>query len=66
MYPKINKEENLTKIAKLLYIILTTADEREKYVKMVQSNYFDNCGPCHIFEILNLFDSESQLFILNL
>ena len=66
MYPKINKEENLTKIAKLLYIFLTTADEREKYAKMVQSNYFDNCGPCYIFEILNLFDSESQLFILNL
>ena len=40
MYSKLNKEQNLRKVAKLLYIFLTTPDEVEKYV---QSNSSDNC-----------------------
>ena len=35
MYSEIKKEENLTKIGKLLFILLTTDDEREKYAKKV-------------------------------
>ena len=66
MYSEIKKEENLTKIGKLLFIFLTTDDEREKHAKKVHSNYFGNLGPCYITEVLNLFDSGSQLFILNL
>ena len=66
MFSEIKKEENLTKIGKLLFIFLTTDDEREKYAKKVHSKYFGNCGPCYIIEILNFFDSGSQLFILNL
>ena len=46
------EEQNLRKIAKLLYIVLTTPDEVEKYV---QSNSSDNCIHCYNVDILNLF-----------
>ena len=50
----IRKEENLRKVAKLLYIILATPDE-------VQSSSSDNCVHHYNVEILNLFDPELQL-----
>ena len=40
LYSKLNKEQNPRKVAKSLYIFLTTPDEVEKYM---QSSFFDNC-----------------------
>ena len=61
LYSKLNEEQNLRKVAKLLYIFLTTPDEVEKYAKMMQSNSSDNCvHRCNI-KILNLFDKELHL-----
>ena len=36
LYSKLSEEQNLRKLAKLLYIFLTIPDEVEKYAKMVQ------------------------------
>ena len=57
-FKSIREEQNLRKVAKLLYIFLTTPHEGEKYV---QSNSSDNCIHRYNVEILNLFDSELQL-----
>ena len=46
------EDQNLRKIAKLLYIVLTTPDAVQKYV---QSNSSDNCIHCYNVDILNLF-----------
>ena len=35
LYFKVSEEQNLRKVAKLLYIFLTTPDEVEKYAKMM-------------------------------
>ena len=50
----LNKEQNLRKVAKPLYKLLTTPDE-------VQSNSSDNCIHHYNVRILNLFDPELQL-----
>ena len=42
----------------MLYIFLTTPDEREKYL---QSDSSDNCIHHYNVEILNIFDPELQL-----
>ena len=47
------EEQNLRKVAKLLYIFLTTPNEVEKHV---QSNSSDNCVHHYNVDILNLFD----------
>ena len=57
-YFKSIKEQNLRKVAKSLYIFLTTPDEVEK---SVQSNSYDNCMHHYNVEILNVFDPELQL-----
>ena len=57
LYYKLNEEQNLRKVAKSLYISLTTSDKVEKYV---QSDFSDNCVRRYNIKILNLFDSESQ------
>ena len=57
-FKSIIEEQNLRKVAKSLYIVVTTPDEVEKYV---QSNYSDNCIYFYKVEILNLFDPELQL-----
>ena len=57
-FKSIREEQNLRKVAKLLYISLTTPDEVEKYV---QSNSSDNCVHHYNVEILNLFDRELQM-----
>ena len=57
-YKSIREEQNLRKVAKLLYIFLITPDEVEKYV---QSNSSDNCVHYYNVEILNLFEPELQL-----
>ena len=54
----IKEEQNLRKVAKFLYIFLTTPNEVEKYV---QPNSYDNCIHHYNVEILNLFNPELQL-----
>ena len=61
LYSKLNEEQSLRKVAKLLFIFLTTSDEVEQYAKMMQSNSSDNCVHCYNVEILNLFYPELQL-----
>ena len=59
-YKSINEEQNLGKVAKSLYIFLTTPVEVNKYV---QSNSDDNCIHHYNVEILNFFfDADLQLF----
>ena len=55
LYSKLSEEQNLRKVAKSLYIFLTTQ-------KDVQSNSSGNSIDCYNVEILNLFDPELQLF----
>ena len=51
-FKSIREEQNLRKVAKSLYIFLTTPDEVEKYV---QSNFSDNCYiHCYNVGILNI------------
>ena len=57
LYYKLNEEQNLRKVAKSLYISLTTSDKVEKYV---QSDFSNNCVHRYNIKILNLFDSELQ------
>ena len=57
-FNSIREEQNLRKVAKSLYIFLTTPDKVEKYV---QSNSSDNCIHRYNVEILNTFDPELQL-----
>ena len=58
-YFKSTKEEqSLRKVAKSIYIFLTTPDEAERYV---QSNSSDNCVHHYNVDILNLFDPQLQL-----
>ena len=61
MYSKLNKKQNLRKVAKLLYIFIRTPDEIEKYVEIMQSNVPDNCIPCYNVKFLNIFNPELQL-----
>ena len=42
-------------------MFLTTPDEVEKYVKIIQSNSSDNCIHCYNDESLNIFHPEAQL-----
>ena len=56
-FKTIRGEQNLEKVAKLLFIFLTAPDEVEKYV---ESNYSDNCVHYNV-EILDNFDPELQL-----
>ena len=46
LYSKLSEEQNLKKVAELLYIFLTTLDEVEKYDEVMQSSSSDNCI-CH-------------------
>ena len=57
LHSKLNKsyKMNLTKVPKSLYTFLIIPDEVEKYAKIIQSNYSDNCVHCYHM-ILNLFD----------
>ena len=49
----------------LLYIFLTTPDEIEKYVEIMQSSFSDNCLCYYNIKVLNLFDTELQLINTN-
>ena len=51
-FKSIREEQNLTQVAKLIYIFLTTPDEVGKYVQSYSSNNY-----IHLYnvEILNLF-----------
>ena len=48
------------KAAELLYIFLSTPDEVEKHVEIMQSNSSDKYVYHYNIEILNLFDPELQ------
>ena len=61
LYSKLSEKQNFIKVVELLYIFLTTPDEVEKYVDMIQSSYSDNCISHFDIKILNLFDPELQL-----
>ena len=41
LYSKLTQEQNIRKVAELLYIFLTTSDEVEKDAKIMQSNSSD-------------------------
>ena len=43
LYSKLSGEQNLRKVADLLYISLKAPHEVEKYSKITQSNSSDNC-----------------------
>ena len=58
-YSNLKQEQDVTK---LLYIFLKTPDKVSKHGKMMQSNVSDNCVHHYNIEILNLFDSDFQLF----
>ena len=60
-YSKLSEEQNLRKVAESLYIFLATPDEVEKYAKMMQSSYSDNCIQGYNIMIVNLSDPELQL-----
>ena len=57
-FKTIREEKNVRKVAKSLYIFLTTPDDVEKYL---QSNSSDNYVHHYNVDILNLFDPELQL-----
>ena len=61
LYLKIIEEKNVRKVFKMIYIFLTAPDEVEKYAKMMQSNFSDNCVHRYNIMTLNLFDSELQV-----
>ena len=54
------KNKILEKVAKSLFIFVTTPNEVEKYPKIMQSNSSVNCIHCYNIQILNLFDPELQ------
>ena len=41
LHSKLSEQQNLRKVAESLYIFLTTPNEIEKYVEIMQSNSFD-------------------------
>ena len=60
-FKSLREEQNLRKVAKSLYIFLTTPDEVEKYDEIIQSKSTDNCIHPYNVAILNIFDQELQL-----
>ena len=46
LYSKLCIDQNIRKVAESLYSFLTTPDEVEKYVEMMQSNSSDNSVHC--------------------
>ena len=61
LYSKLSEAQNQEKLGELRYIFITTLDDTEKYVEMMQSSSFDNSICHHNIIILNLFDPELQL-----
>ena len=61
LYFSLNEEQNLRKVAKSLYTFLTTPDEVEIYVEIMQWNSSNNCVRRYNIEILNGFDRELKL-----
>ena len=55
------KNVTLRRVAEFLCICLTTSDEVEKYVEMMQSSSSDNCVRHFNIKVLNLFDPDLQL-----
>ena len=46
LYSKLCEEQNIRKVAELFDIVLTTADEAEKYVEIIQLKSSNNCIHC--------------------
>ena len=59
-FKSIREEQNLRKVAKSLYIFLTTLDEVEKYVDIMQPKSSDNCIHRYNVEIFIIFNPELQ------
>ena len=63
----LSEEENLRKVAELLYIFLTAFDDVEKYIEVMQSSSSDKYVHRHNIETVNLFDlALYNIEILNL
>ena len=53
LYSKLSEEQNLWKVAELLYIFTTTPTKGEKCVEIMPSNSSENCVFGYSTEILN-------------
>ena len=47
-FKSTREEQNLRKVAKLLYVFLTTPDEVENYIEIMESNSSGNFIHCYI------------------
>ena len=61
LYFKLSERQNLSKVAELLYIFLTTPEEVDKYAKIMQARFSVKYVHRYSIKILNLFDPEVQL-----
>ena len=61
LYSNLSEEQNLRKFTEFLYIFITTPDEVQKYVEIMQSNSSDKYVYHYNIEILNPSDPELQL-----
>ena len=59
LHSKLCKEQNLWKVAELLYIFLTTPD-KVMILEMMLLSYFDNCIYHFNIKVFNLFNSDLQ------
>ena len=59
LHSKLCNEQNLWKVAELLYIFLTTPDKVMIWEMMLLS-YFDNCIYHFNIKVFNLFNSDLQ------
>ena len=66
LYSKLSEEQNLGKVAELLYRFLNIPDEVEKYAEITKSNSSDKYLHRYSIAILNLFDPELQLITTKL
>ena len=60
LYSRLRDEESLIKVAKSLYIFLTTLGEVEKNVEIIQSNSSGKYVRSYNIDILNIFYAELQ------
>ena len=60
-FKSIGEELSFRKVAKSLYIFITTPDEVEKYIEIMQSSSSHNCIHRDNIEIFDTFDPELKL-----
>ena len=64
-FKSIRDEQNLRKVAKSLYIFVTTPDEVEKYDEIMQTNSSHNYIHSYNVDILNIFEVNTKSIIKN-